>query len=367
MFSFSFTIALVAAIGFVGLVLHGDRQFDAPGPLTEPTRIEVPRGASFNSIIPLLEQKNAIPQQTVLRVFLRGVRASGKASQLKAGEFILQPGMSMREVMLELTDGTPIEHRITFPEGWTSLRIVERLAADETLVGDVPPIPPEGSLLPNTYAFAKGTTRTQALDLLKRQRDDAVQRVWESRAPDLPLKSPEELVILASIIEKETSKEAERAKVASVFINRLRRGMRLQTDPTVIYGIWGGRGKPKDRGGLRRSELDRATPYNTYKIDGLPPTPIANPGIASLRAAANPADTEFLFFVADGTGGHGFSKTLREHNRKVAEWRRIERQRKAERENVTPKPAPDDDNSVLRLRPSTEEDLPSNSGTGSGN
>ncbi|MEL6744057.1 MAG: endolytic transglycosylase MltG [Pseudomonadota bacterium] len=332
-FSFMLTLALIGAVAAVGLVLHGDRQFDEAGPLQEATTFEVPRGATFTSIIPGLEQKNIIPKQGILRVFLRGVQANGKASSLKAGEFAFDPGMSMRQVMTELTEGQAIEYRITFPEGWTSLRMLERIAADETLIGDVPPVPAEGSLLPNTYSFGRNTTRQEAVERLIEARNKTVAEVWATRQPDLPLKSPEELVILASIIEKETGIGGERAHVASVFINRLRKGMRLQTDPTVIYGIWGGRGKPKDRGGLRRSELDRETPYNTYKINGLPPTPIANPGLAALQAAANPLQTDDLYFVADGTGGHAFAKTLQEHNRNVANWRKIEAQRKRDAQN----------------------------------
>jgi len=345
-FSFMLTLALIGAVAAVGLILHGDRQFDAAGPLTEPTTYDVPRGATFQSIIPDLEAKSIIPQQSFLRVFLRGVQANGKGNDLKAGEFAFQPGMSMRDVMNQLTEGQAIEYRITFPEGWTSLRMVERIAADETLIGDVPVVPAEGALLPDTYSFARNATRQQVLDRLTAARTKAVAEVWANRQPDLPLKSPEELVILASIIEKETGVGGERPHVASVFINRLRKGMRLQTDPTVIYGIWGGRGKPKNRRGLRRSELERETPYNTYVISGLPPTPIANPGIASLRAAANPLQTDDLYFVADGTGGHTFAKTLQEHNRNVAAWRKIEAQRARE--------AKEQDAEIkLELRPST--------------
>jgi len=209
---------------------------------------------------------------------------------------------------------------------------MERVQFSEILEGDLPPIPAEGSLLPSTYAFPKGTTREEAVTRMKEARDKALAEVWASRAADLPLKNPEELAILASIVERETGIGSERAHVASVFVNRLRKGMKLQTDPTVIYGIWGGQGKPKDRGGLRKSELRRSTPYNTYIIGGLPPTPIANPGIEALKAVANPLETDDLFFVADGTGGHVFAPTLREHNQNVAKWRKIEAQRKRDAE-----------------------------------
>ncbi|EFL90599.1 aminodeoxychorismate lyase [Ahrensia sp. R2A130] len=334
LFNFIMTLAIIGALLFVGSVWYGKTQFEARGPLEQDTTFEVPRGATFASIITGLEQQNIIPQQGPLRVFLRGVQSSGKASDLKAGEFAFNPGMSMRQVMMQLTEGRAITRSVTFPEGWTSYRIVERIIADERLTGDVLAVPAEGSLLPNTYAVQKGDTRDQLIVRMKDAQQKSLREIWNSRADGLPLKSPEELVILASIVEKETGIGSERPHVASVFINRLNKGMRLQTDPTVIYGIWGGEGKPKDRGGLRRSELDRQTPYNTYQINGLPPTPIANPGRASMEAVANPLQTDDFYFVADGTGGHVFSKTLAEHNANVKKWRAIEAQRKQDAEKA---------------------------------
>lgn len=331
-FNFLLTVALVGAIVFVGLIWYGKTEFEAPGPLAEAKTYVVEPGSTFSSIMPDLEKAGIIPRQGPLGVFIRGVRASGKGRALKAGEFGFKPGMSMRDVMMELTEGRAIEYALTFPEGWTSNRIIERIAFDKTLVGDVPPEPPEGSLMPSTYSFPRGTTREQVIQRMQDEQRKALAKVWAGRVEGLPLKSPEELVILASIVEKETGVAGERAHVASVFINRLRKGMRLETDPTIIYGIWGGKGKPKDRGGLRRSEIDRKTAYNTYQIDGLPPTPIANPGLASMEAVANPLETDDLFFVADGTGGHAFAKTLKEHNANVAKWRKIEAQRKREAE-----------------------------------
>ena len=331
-FNFLMTLALFGAIFFVGIIWYGKTEFESPGPLAEATTFTVPKGATFSSIVPGLVEKNIIKQQGPLRVFTQGVRVVGQASGLKAGEFVFTPGMSMRAVMEQLTEGRAIEYSITFPEGWTSFRIMDRIAANEELEGDVPPIPAEGTLLPNTYSFQRGDSRESIVSKLQEGQKKALHDIWHSRAPDLPLRSQEELVILASIIEKETGIASERRHIASVFINRLRKGMRLQTDPTVIYGLWGGRGKPKDRGGLRRSELDKKTPYNTYQINGLPSGPIANPGIESLRAAANPLETDDLFFVADGTGGHVFAKTLKEHNSNVANWRAIEHQRIKEAE-----------------------------------
>ncbi|MEL7230310.1 MAG: endolytic transglycosylase MltG [Pseudomonadota bacterium] len=329
-------LVFFGALLYAGSVWYTQTEFEARGPLEAETTFVVPKGATFTSIIPGLEEKNIIARQNVLRVFSRGVRAAGKASDLKAGEFAFEPGMSMRQVMMQLTEGRAIQYSLTFPEGWTSFRMMERIAADETLKGDVPPIPPEGTMLPQTYAFQKGMTRDQLVQLMRDSMHKTMRTVWNERQPNLPLKSMEEMVTLASIVEKETAVASERPRVAAVFVNRLRKGMRLQTDPTVIYGIWGGQGKPKDRGGLRRSELRKPTPYNTYVINGLPPGPIANPGIDALRAVANPIESDELYFVADGTGGHVFSKTLAEHNANVKKWRAIEAQRKKEAEAAAP-------------------------------
>ncbi|MEE9376214.1 MAG: endolytic transglycosylase MltG [Rhizobiaceae bacterium] len=327
-FNFLMTLAFLGAVGFVGNVWYTKTQFEAKGPLAEPATFVVPKGASFNSIIPGLEAKGIIPKQGIMRVFKRGVSSSGKSSALKAGEFAFTPAMSMREVMTQLTDGRSIEYSLGFPEGWTTHKMMQRIAADKTLIGDMPPGPAEGSLLPNTYSFQKGMTRAQFVQLLKDHMQKTLRDTWNNREQGLPLKSAQELLILASIVEKETGVSSERARVASVFINRLRKGMKLQTDPTVIYGLWGGEGKPKDHGGLRRSELKKKTQYNTYQINGLPPGAIANPGIEALQAVAHPATTTDLFFVADGTGGHVFAATLKEHNANVKKWRVIEAQRK---------------------------------------
>ncbi|MFD0915690.1 endolytic transglycosylase MltG [Pseudahrensia aquimaris] len=334
-----FTLAILGVVGLLTFAWYSQQQFTAPGPLQEETTYEVQSGATFRSIMPDLVAKKIIPKQGPLRIFLNGVRRAGKASDLKAGEFAFTPNMSMQQVVLQLTEGKAIQYGITLPEGLTSYQMMERIQFAERLEGPLPAIPPEGSMAPNTYAFPRGTTRAEAVGRIREAQTKILQEAWENRAPDLPLKSPEELLILASIVEKETGVGDERPHVASVFINRLRKGMRLQTDPTVIYGIWGGQGKPKDRGGLRRSELRKETPYNTYVIRGLPPTPIANPGLAAIKAAANPLETDDLYFVADGTGGHAFAKTLAEHNANVAVWRKIEAQRKKEAEEAAAKAA----------------------------
>jgi len=233
----------------------------------------------------------------------------------------------MAEILKELTEGTPVVHSVTFPEGLTSWQIVEKLNAAELLEGKIETVPAEGTLLPDTYAYERDATRQSVLDRMEKARDAALAEIWAGRDPDLPLKSPEELVMLASIVEKETGVDGERPQVASVFINRLKRPMRLQSDPTTIYGITKGIGTLGR--GLKKSELEAKTPYNTYQIDGLPPTPIANPGLAALKATANPADTDYLYFVAAGatpSDGHLFAASYAEHRKNVAKWRAVERE-----------------------------------------
>jgi UPF0755 protein len=233
-----------------------------------------------------------------------------------------------------LSEGKVVQHAITIPEGLTSEQIVQRLLDMDFLAGNIKSIPREGSLLPETYRFPRSTPREQVLQRMQREQRDLVQKAWAGRAPDLPLKSAEDLVTLASIVEKETGRPEERSRVASVFVNRLKQRMRLQSDPTIIYGLVGGKGslgRP-----ISRSDITQPTPYNTYTIDGLPPGPIANPGRASLEAAANPARTKDLYFVADGTGGHAFSETLDQHQKNVARLRAIEQ---GDAASAAPEPA----------------------------
>ncbi|MDA8870561.1 endolytic transglycosylase MltG [Rhizobiaceae bacterium] len=321
------SVAFFSACLFAALFWYGAQQFDASGPLQAKATFTVPSGASFSSITPGLEEAGIIPEQGPMRVFTRGVQAAGQAARLKAGEFAFEPGMSMRQVMQQLTDGRAIEYSLTFPEGLTTYQMMERIAFSKDLSGPLPEVPAEGTLQPNTYSFPRGFERKKLVARMAAAQRDALLTAWESRADDLPLDTPEQMLTLASIVEKETGIASERPRVAAVFINRLRKNMRLQTDPTIIYGIWGGKGKPSDRGGLRRSEIDRETPYNTYQIRGLPPGPIASPGKASLEAVANPPTSDELYFVADGTGGHVFGRTLEEHNANVRKWRGIEAQR----------------------------------------
>jgi UPF0755 protein len=228
----------------------------------------------------------------------------------------------MEEVLATITSGRGVQRRVTIPEGFTSWQVVQRLNETPELTGEIAEIPPEGSLAPNTYFFGRGDARALLIEQMTEAQKIIVAEAWSRRAPDLPYATPEEMLVMASLVEKETGVNSERDKVAGVFVNRLRDGIRLQTDPAVIYGVTEGR-ESLGRG-LRQSELQRDTPWNTYVHEGLPPTPIANPGLAAIEAAVNPADVPYYYFVADGTGGHVFAETLSEHNVNVAKWREIE-------------------------------------------
>ncbi len=315
----------VLGILLAGAVLYfGKLQFNAKGPLTEPSSVLIAQGSSLEGIAAQLERRNIIDSRLF---FSTGVRLYKQEDKLKAGEYLFEPGVSMHEVMTALGSGRSILHAVTIPEGLTSLQIVSRLRENDVLTGEIETVPDEGTLLPETYKFTRGMSRQQILDQMRKAHARAINEIWSRRVADLPIATPEELVTLASIVEKETGKADERPRVASVFINRLRQKIRLQSDPTIIYGIFGGEGKPSDRP-IYRSDLDKPTPYNTYQIDGLPPGPIANPGRAAMEAVANPSRTNDLYFVADGTGGHVFAETLDEHNRNVSRWRQIEKARR---------------------------------------
>lgn len=304
-------------LGFV--VQWAQTEYRAPGPLTETTRVVVDSGNSLNEVTRRLDEVGAISHPSIFRV---AARYTGADRDLKFADYEIPAGASMEEVLAIVTSGKGISYNVTIVEGWTSWQVVERLKEVPDLTGEIENVPPEGALAPNTYSYARGDTRASLIEKMTAAQAQILEDAWLTRDPETPLKSREEALILASIVEKETGLAEERPQVASVFVNRLNRGMQLQTDPTVIYGITLGQGSLGR--GLRRSELNAETPYNTYVIPGLPPTPIANPGKAAIEAALNPAETEFIFFVADGTGGHAFAKTLDEHNRNVAEWRKIE-------------------------------------------
>jgi UPF0755 protein len=319
---FTFLMLVVIALG--ALLVIGKMQFEGKGPLETARTITVAKGQGLREIARQLEREGVISQYWV---FVGGVALHKQQNQLKAGEYVIPEHASMADIMDILVEGKAILHQVTIPEGHTSEQVVARLLEDPILIGEIDEIPAEGSLLPETYKFDRGTTRMQLIQRMQRAQAAALEEIWKRRLPDLPIQTPEELVILASIVEKETGRADERPRVAAVFINRLKKGMRLQSDPTILYGLYGGRAFLEYRT-ITRSELDAPNKYNTYQISGLPPTPIGNPGRAAMEAVANPSRTDELYFVADGTGGHIFAATLDEHNRNVAKWRALERQRR---------------------------------------
>lgn len=371
----SLGVVLLVALG--GLVAWGQRQYVEPGPLETAICLKVNSGSNFARVSDRLASDGAVRSGALLRL---GAEYSGKSQELKAGSFLVPQNASMEDIVDIVTRGgastcgteivyrvgvtanaiqlreldpaterfvtrvefapgaesIPAEYlrqreeadtrfRISIAEGVTSWQIVEALKQVDVLSGDVAELPPEGMLAPDSYEVRPGDKRADVLARMEAAQQARLAEAWANRADGLPYGTPQEALIMASIVEKETGVPEERRKVASVFINRLRRGMRLQTDPAVIYGITHGKGALGR--GLRQSELRADTPYNTYVIDGLPPTPIANPGLASIEAALGPADTDYIFFVADGSGGHAFAATLEEHNRNVARWREIEAER----------------------------------------
>ncbi len=369
------TMLILFLIVVLSLIAWGKNQISGTGPLAEDTFIEIPNGSTARRITSILEDNGAVSSGMLFRTVLN---MQDKSESLKSGFYEVPAGASINELIeilskgaggstryqltyrlrfegfstrlidrvegqgfgdLEpdelttkieeiVTAGDSLEMRVAVPEGLTSWQIVEGLKAVPYLDGDIAEQPAEGALAPNTFSIRPGMPRQDIIDQMLSAQETLLAEAWEGRDPAVPLESPGDLLTLASIVEKETGKADERPLVAGVFANRLKRGMRLQTDPTVIYGIT--EGKSLLGRGIRQSELERRTPYNTYVIEGLPPTPIANPGRDAILAAANPAETEFVFFVADGTGGHAFAATLAEHDANVARWREIERERAAE-------------------------------------
>jgi UPF0755 protein len=309
---------LVAVVAAFALVI-GKQRFDAPGPLAEDKVVNIPRGSGIRDISDVLMREGVIDQSWV---FLGGVLALKAREDLKAGEYQFKAHASLRDVVATIVDGRVVAHQLTIPEGLTSEQIVARLLDDDVLTGNIKEIPREGSLLPDTYNFNRGVTREQIIQRMQQAQQRVLKEVWDRHSPDLPMKTPEQLVVLASLVEKETGKPEERTRVAAVFVNRLKQKMRLQSDPTIIYGLVGGKGTLGRA--IMKSEIEQPTPYNTYQIDGLPPGPIANPGRASLEAAANPARTRELYFAADGTGGHAFAETYEQHQKNVARLRAME-------------------------------------------
>ncbi len=314
--------ALILAFGGFNYFQH---RFQAAGPLRAEKILIVQRGAGVEEIAQSLSAEGVIAEPWL---FQFGVRYLKLGRLLKAGEYAFPARVSMRGVVRILTAGETVVRKLTVSEGLTSREILEALTGVEGLApSEVAALPPEGSLLPETYHFSRGDSQADILERMTQDMAALLAEAWAARAEGLPLKSPEEAVILASIVEKETGIAAERPLIAGVFVNRLKKRMRLQSDPTVVYGITLGQA-PLGRG-LRRKDLQTPSAYNTYQIDGLPPGPIANPGRAAIEAVLNPSATDYLYFVADGSGGHAFAKTLDAHNRNVAKWRKIKKQKAA--------------------------------------
>jgi UPF0755 protein len=338
-----FTILILILILGGGAVVIGKGRFEAPGPLQEDKIVNIPPRSGIMDIADLLRREGVIDAHRF--VFIGGVFALKARSELKAGEYLFPKHASVKDVVETIVEGKVVQHQITIPEGLTSEQIVARLLENDVLAGNIKDVPREGSLLPDSYHFHRGFTREQMIQRMRQAQDRLVREVWERRNPDLPLKTPEQLVILASIIEKETSKPEERTRIAAVLTNRLKQKMKLQSDPTIVYGLVFGKGALGHP--LTKSEIAQPTPYNTYVIDGLPPGPIANPGRAAIEAAANPARTKELYFAADGTGGHAFAETYDQHLKNVARLRGIEHEQKGEAADAQaqappppPRPAP---------------------------
>lgn len=314
----TFLLALAAALVAAAAGFYAYSEYGAPGPLAQNKVLVIEQGRSVSEIGAELEQNGIISNA---RIFAAMAQLTGQRARLKAGEYEFPASASMRDVMALIASGKSIAYKISIPEGFTSEMAVARVNANEVLAGPPAAVPPEGSILPDTYVFRRGMTKQKLVQDMQAAQAKLLAELWAVRKPVAVIETPEQAVTLASIVEKETAVAAERPIIASVFINRLEKGMRLQSDPTIIYGIAGGKGR-LDRP-LTRSDIETTTPYNTYRIKGLPPGPIANPGRAALEAVLNPQQTEHLYFVADGSGGHAFAATLDEHNRNVKKWRQI--------------------------------------------
>ncbi|MEN5081580.1 endolytic transglycosylase MltG [Bosea sp. TWI1241] len=359
-----FTALLVLAGLVGGGIAFVENRSRAPGPLASDKVVIIPRDSGLTDIAELLQREGLIEHSWAFRL---SAMLSGNRARLKAGEYLFKARSSQNEIIDIIAEGKAVEHSVTVPEGLTSEQIIARLAENELLTGEVSKTPPEGVMLPDTYKFQRGASRQSIVDRMMRDQSRILKEIWARRPADLPIKTPQELVVLASIVEKETGRADERTRVAGVFINRLNRKMRLQSDPTIVYGLVGGKGTLGR--GIMRAEITQATPYNTYTIDGLPPGPIANPGRAAMEAVVNHSRTKDLYFVADGSGGHAFAETLEQHNRNVAKWRQIEAGRRdgtrpageSGVDKAEPLPSPDSRTEAPAAQPATAA---SNTATG---
>lgn len=328
LFVYCCTLCVVlAALGF----WWGAQQFTKPGSHTAPFELLIEKGDTIGDVSAKLQQNGALTHPLIFNIM---GRITGQATRIKAGDYDIPAHSSMKELLKILEDGKTIQRMITIPEGLTSFEITQLIAqAPHLKQQPLSQIPAEGSLLPETYHFVRGESNIDIITRMQQDMTRTIDTLWETRTPGLAFASKQEALTLASIVEKETGQKDERAKIAGVFINRLRLGMPLQTDPTVIYAITQGRPQNEGQGPigrrLLRTDLDIDSPYNTYKYPGLPPTPIANPGRAAIAATLQPEAHKYLYFVADGTGGHAFAETLEGHNANVAKWRVIRKQQEA--------------------------------------
>jgi UPF0755 protein len=354
------TILLIAMLGMGAVYYYGRQVLETAGPLREDKIVNIPARAGKRDIADTLNKEGVIDVNPW--IFIASVFALKASSDLKPGEYAFQKNASLRDVIGTIVEGKVVQHAVTIPEGLTSEQIVARLSDNDIFTGSVREVPREGTLLPETYKFPRGTTREQVIQRMQQAHKRVLAEIWERRSQDTPIKTPEQLVTLASIVEKETGKPDERSRVAAVFVNRLKQRIKLQSDPTIIYGLVGGKGtlgRP-----IKRSEIIQPSPYNTYVIEGLPPGPISNPGRASLEAAANPARTRDLYFVADGSGGHAFTETYDAHQKNVAKLRAMEKQiqndtvEPAEEAAPPAAAAPADNTPTATTRPPSQQKKP---------
>jgi UPF0755 protein len=314
---------IVVFLVIASAVYWAKNQYQNEGPLKSDTSFEVKKGDIFRNVSADLAKQGIISNSVIFNVWARYAKQD---ENLKFGNYLISSKSSMSEVLALITSGKAINEQITFPEGFTSYQIVERLKSNMELEGEVGPFPAEGSLAPNTYSYQKGDTRRNILKKMQEMQKDIINEAWISRSNDLPFSNKKEAIIIASIIEKETSRNNELKLVSGVIMNRLKAGIPLGMDSTIVYEFT--KGNPKNMRSIKQSDIKKDSKFNTRKYPGLPPSAIGNPGKLAIEAALNPEKTDFFYFVADGTGGHAFSKTLKEHNINVAKWRKIEKNKK---------------------------------------